>query len=57
MKTNLKVQRHELKFYISAADYQYCRHVLGQLMETDSYQNKDEGYFIRSLYFVDVDEN
>ncbi len=52
--TNLKVQRHELKFYISRSDYEYARFILGELMQKDSYQDGDRGYFIRSLYFDDV---
>lgn len=51
---NLKVQRHELKFYISRSDYEYTRHILSELMEKDSYQTGDRGYFIRSLYFDDI---
>lgn len=51
---NLQVKRHELKFYINHSDYEYARHVLGKLMQKDSYQKEDEGYFIRSLYFDDI---
>lgn len=51
---NLKVQRHELKFYISRSDYEYARHILGVLMEKDLREGDDRGYFIRSLYFDDA---
>lgn len=51
---NLKVQRHELKFYISRSDYEYVRHLLSHLMQKDDHQGDDRGYFIRSLYFDDV---
>ena len=57
MKKNLKVQRHELKFYISLADYNYCQHVLKHLLQTDEFQTGENGYFIRSLYFEDVAES
>lgn len=51
---SLKVQRHELKFYINRSDYEYSRHILNNLMQRDSYQKEDRGYFIRSLYFDDI---
>jgi len=54
MNNNLKVQRHELKFYISRSDYENVRHLLGNLMQKDNYQEGDRGYFIRSLYFDDA---
>lgn len=57
MKKNLKVQRHELKFYISRSDYEYSRKILEELMQKDEYQSGDRGYFIRSLYFDDVAES
>ncbi len=48
------VKRHELKFYINLADYEYCRSVLSYLMHRDSHQKNKQGYFIRSLYFDDI---
>ncbi len=54
MKTALKVQRHELKFYISRADYETASAALGSLMQKDSHQKAERGYFIRSLYFDDM---
>lgn len=51
---NQRVARHELKFYINYKDYQYSKYVLDQLMNRDTYQKKDEGYFIRSMYFDDI---
>lgn len=51
---SLKVQRHELKYYISRSDYEYARHILGSLMQVDENQNDERGYFIRSLYFDDA---
>ena len=52
--TPLNVKRHEIKFYISYADYEHTRHVLSHMMETDPHQADPRGYFIRSLYFDDV---
>lgn len=57
MNNTLKVQRHELKFYISRSDYEYTSAVLSELMEKDENQNNDRGYFIRSLYFDDIAES
>jgi hypothetical protein len=52
--TALKVQRHEVKYYISYADYEYARHLLNTLMIRDPHQTHERGYFIRSLYFDDA---
>lgn len=57
MNKNLIVQRHELKFYINRADYEYARSILDKLMEKDGYQDNKTGYFIRSLYFDDTIES
>ena len=57
MKPTLKVQRHELKFYISRSDYEYVRHILSHLMDRDEFQKDDRGYFIRSLYFDDASDS
>jgi hypothetical protein len=54
MSRTLKVQRHEVKYYISYADYEYARHLLNTLMIRDPHQKEDRGYFIRSLYFDDI---
>lgn len=54
MNQTLKVQRHELKFYISRSDYEYACSVLNTLMKKDEHQSSERGYFIRSLYFDDV---
>ncbi|MBJ7551004.1 polyphosphate polymerase domain-containing protein [Marinomonas ostreistagni] len=53
MSKTLKVQRHEVKYYISYADYEYARHLLATLMQRDPHQKDERGYFIRSLYFDD----
>lgn len=57
MNKNLQVQRHELKYYINRADYEYCKSMLKHLMKRDSHQLNDEGYFIRSLYLDDSNDN
>lgn len=57
MNKNLAVQRHELKYYISRSDYEYARSLLAQLMSKDSHQKQDRGYFIRSLYLDDAEDN
>ena len=44
------VQRHELKFFLSRADYEYARNMLRELMDFDGYASAD-GYPLRSLYF------
>lgn len=52
-----RVNRHELKFYISNSDYIANKFVLQKLMKRDEYQKSDEGYFIRSLYFDDLHDS
>jgi hypothetical protein len=54
MSKTLQVKRHEVKFYISYADYEYARSVLAKLMQPDPNQKDERGYFIRSLYFDDI---
>lgn len=46
--------RHENKYYISRAGYQFLRGRLAAAMDTDSHAVRSDGrYFIRSLYFDD----
>lgn len=52
--TNILVQRHELKYYINRSDYEYARALLRELMQHDSHQKSEDGYFIRSVYFDDI---
>lgn len=52
--STLNVKRHEVKFYVSYADYEHARTVLSHFMPKDSHQTHARGYFIRSLYFDDV---
>ncbi len=49
----LNVQRHELKFYLSHADYEYARVILREMMERDEH-SPERGYPLRSLYFDDI---
>ena len=51
---HLNVKRHEIKFYISYADYEHARQLLSHLMTPDPNQADPRGYFIRSLYFDDI---
>lgn len=54
MQQHLHVHRHELKYYLSHSDYVYAQSLLEKLMHKDQHQKDDEGYFIRSLYFDDI---
>lgn len=56
MNVNQNVQRHELKYYINMNDYLYAKSLLKNLMQRDSYQKDDDGYFIRSLYLDDAND-
>lgn len=57
MTKELQVARHELKYYISRSDYEYARLMLKNLMQTDSHLKSERGYFIRSLYLDDIEDN
>ncbi|MEX1308189.1 MAG: VTC domain-containing protein [Eubacteriales bacterium] len=48
-----KVYRHELKYYISEADYQLLSAQLNRLLKHDENAGEDGDYYIRSLYFDD----
>ncbi len=47
----LSVYRHELKYFIGYAEYLKLKDILSRFMKGDSYTNRDNGYFVRSLYF------
>lgn len=49
-ETTLTVWRHELKFFLSRADYAYARSILCELMCRDKYASAGE-YPLRNLYF------
>lgn len=46
--------RHELKYYISQAQYQVLSRVLGQVLWADKHADENNEYHIRSLYFDTV---
>ncbi len=54
--TPLRVQRHELKYYISRQDYEYARTLLKTFMHRDEH-SPERGYPIRSLYFDDISDS
>lgn len=50
--------RHELKYYINQGQYTLLSKKLSLTMEQDQYARKNGGeYFIRSLYFDDLDDS
>ncbi len=50
--------RHELKYYINRGEYTLLRRKLSLTMEQDRYAAQNGGeYFIRSLYFDDLDDS
>lgn len=48
--------RHEHKLYINLGDYYVIRTRLKHLMKLDRNSKGDEGYFIRSIYFDDIND-
>ena len=48
-----RVFRHELKYYISEADYYLLRNSLNCLLKHDGNAGENGDYYIRSLYFDD----
>ncbi|MCE5236266.1 MAG: polyphosphate polymerase domain-containing protein [Clostridiaceae bacterium] len=57
MKVNTKY-RHELKYYLNRGDYELLSNRLRLTLEQDRYAKLREGeYFIRSLYFDDIDDS
>lgn len=47
--------RHELKFLVSARSVLLLRQRLSRVMEPDPHAGPEGRYFIRSLYFDDMD--
>lgn len=43
--------RYEEKYFINYNDYYYLKSLLSNILEKDSHQIHQKGYFIRSLYF------
>ena len=52
----MKSFRHELKYYISPAEYELLSRRLALTMERDQFAKKTGKYFIRSLYFDDYQD-
>jgi hypothetical protein len=48
-----RVYRHELKYYITQADFHLLRNSLSCLLKHDSNAGENGDYYIRSLYFDD----
>ena len=49
------VCRHEIKYIISAREAELLKYRLRALLRPDGHVRSDGGYFIRSLYFDDID--
>ena len=47
-------ERHEIKYYISAADLEGLRNRIARVLDYDTHADENGEYFIRSLYFDDV---
>lgn len=54
MKYQGKTIRHEQKYYINYAEYEYLKARLNQFLSMDANAVPGEGYHIRSLYFDDM---
>ena len=56
MMKNIKVKRKELKYYISYKEYIVLSNLLRKILQQDKHvQDSLKGYFIRSLYFDNLD--
>jgi len=53
----VQIIRNEIKFYINHLDYKIVSDLLAKLLERDRYCTSSEGYYIRSLYFDNLDDN
>ena len=51
---NIRVFRHEFKYYINYGEYESLRRRLKYVLKPDVYANEQGDYHIRSLYFDDV---
>ena len=52
-----KEYRHELKYYINRGDYVLLSNRLSRCMDRDRFADERGEYFIRSLYFDDMDDS
>jgi len=50
---NLKVFRHEFKYYINYLEYESLKRRLKSVLKKDRFSNESGNYHIRSLYFDD----
>ena len=50
-------QRHENKYWINRGDMLALRARLAQVLEHDEHADEEGDYFIRSLYFDDIDDS
>ena len=50
---NLKVYRHEFKYYINYFEFEVLRRRLSAILKQDRFANENGDYHIRSLYFDD----
>ena len=54
---NIKVYRHELKFFISFTNHKILSEAFRNTMEKDPNCKENDEYWIRSLYFDTIDNN
>ncbi len=54
MSRDLKIFRHEFKYYINFFEYHKLRLRLNKVLEYDKYSDTEGNYHIRSLYFDDI---
>lgn len=53
----IKVYRHELKYFISYAEYYVLSRILSSHLELDANAGDNKDYWIRSLYFDTINNN
>jgi len=53
----MEIKRHELKYYINYIDYMYLSSILSNLFNKDRYEEKIDGYHVRSIYFDNKSDN
>jgi len=54
--SDIKVFRHEMKYFINYHEYIVLRSKLKKVMKVDKYADKNGDYHIRSLYFDDYND-
>ena len=53
----MEIKRRELKYYINYFDYTYLTSILSNLFNKDRYNQKIDGYHVRSIYFDNKSDN